>query len=80
VARAITEGIESGGYCSAKIERAFEYASRIRERAVEDPWHNFPFSFDQAILSTTPDIVRGGRKAMLYVVSKMTQKLYIISW
>jgi RHS repeat-associated protein len=38
-----------------------EYAPRIRQRAVQDPGgHNFPFSLDEAILSTTPVILRGG--------------------
>jgi hypothetical protein len=33
----------------------FKYASRVRMRAIQDPVsHNFPYSFDDAILSTTP--------------------------
>lgn len=32
-----------------------------RKRAIEDPTgHNFPFSFDEKILNTTPTILRGG--------------------
>ncbi len=38
-----------------------KYDPRIRKRAVEDPGgHNFPFSFDEAILKTKPTTIRGG--------------------
>ena len=61
VARAVAEGIESGGFCSANGGRVLEYADRIRPRVIADPGgHNFPFSFDEAILATQPVIVRGG--------------------
>lgn len=39
----------------------FEYADRIRVRALEDPVsHNFPYSFDNSILSTDPIIKNNG--------------------
>lgn len=40
-----------------------EYAARVRARAVQDPVsHNFPYSFDDEILSTTPEVKASGYK------------------
>ncbi|WP_423147016.1 PKD domain-containing protein [Rubrolithibacter danxiaensis] len=40
-----------------------KYASRVRARGVEDPKsHNFPYSFDKAILSTKPRVTSSGYK------------------
>jgi RHS repeat-associated protein len=41
----------------------YKYATRVRMRGVEDPVsHNFPYSFDDAILSTTPILKNNGYK------------------
>ena len=41
----------------------FRYADRVRMRAMEDPLsHNFPYSFDDAILATRPMLKRNGYK------------------
>ena len=41
----------------------FKYADRVRMRGVQDPVsHNFPYSFDDAILSTTAIEKSGGYK------------------
>jgi len=40
---------------------AIPYAQRIRQRAIESPGgHNFPYSFDEAILSTDPTTLNSG--------------------
>ena len=41
----------------------YKYAARVRARAIQDPVsHNFPYSFDDAILSTKPIVKRDGYK------------------
>lgn len=41
----------------------YQYDSRVRMRGLEDPGsHNFPYSFDDAILSTTPILKNNGYK------------------
>lgn len=41
----------------------YNYASRVRIRAVQDPVsHNFPYSFDDIILSTKPILKNNGYK------------------
>ncbi|WP_279113308.1 hypothetical protein, partial [Butyricimonas virosa] len=41
----------------------YKYAERVRARAIQDPTsHNFPYIFDDAILSIKPIIKRDGYK------------------
>ncbi|GHT84129.1 hypothetical protein FACS18947_1130 [Bacteroidia bacterium] len=41
----------------------YQYDDRVRMRATQDPRsHNFPYSYDDAILSTTPTITSSGYK------------------
>jgi len=45
------------------FKHSFKYADRVRMRAVQDPVsHNFPYSFDDAILSTKPILKNNGYK------------------
>ena len=45
------------------FKHSFKYADRVRMRAVQDPVsHNFPYSFDDAILSTSPILKNNGYK------------------
>ena len=45
------------------FKHSFKYADRVRMRAVQDPVsHNFPYSFDDAILSTNPILKNNGYK------------------
>lgn len=45
------------------FKHSFKYADRVRMRAVQDPVsHNFPYSFDGAILSTSPILKNNGYK------------------
>lgn len=45
------------------FKHSFKYADRVRLRAVQDPIsHNFPYSFDDAILSTNPILKNNGYK------------------
>jgi hypothetical protein len=45
------------------FQHNFKYASRVRVRALEDPVsHNFPYSFDDAILATQPVLKNNGYK------------------
>ncbi len=47
--------------CKKAAKGEAKYDPRIRQRAVQDPsGHNFPFSFDEAILKTKPTTIRGG--------------------
>ncbi len=44
-------------------KHSFKYAGRVRMRGVQDPVsHNFPYSFDDAILSTNPILKNNGYK------------------
>ena len=44
-------------------KHSFKYADRVRMRGVQDPVsHNFPYSFDDAILSTNPILKNNGYK------------------
>jgi hypothetical protein len=44
-------------------KHGLKYDPRVRARAVEDPRsHNFPYSFDDAILGTKPTIKENGYK------------------
>jgi len=44
-------------------KHSFKYADRVRMRGVQDPVsHNFPYSFDDAILSTNPIFEKNGYK------------------
>lgn len=52
---------------SSQITKAFKhnfkYADRVRMRAVQDPVsHNFPYSFDDAVLATKPLLKNNGYK------------------
>jgi hypothetical protein len=41
----------------------YEYDERVRMRAMQDPSsHNFPYSYDDAVLSTTPNVLNSGYK------------------
>jgi len=41
----------------------YKYADRVRNRGVQDPLsHNFPYSFDDVILSKTPILKNNGYK------------------
>ncbi len=45
------------------FKHSFKYADRVRMRAVQDPVsHNFPYSFDDAVLSTQPILKNNGYK------------------
>jgi hypothetical protein len=45
------------------FKHSYKYADRVRMRAVQDPVsHNFPYSFDDAILSTNPILENNGYK------------------
>jgi RHS repeat-associated protein len=45
----------TGGVEGSATKHGLKYADRVRQRGLEDPSsHNFPYSFDDAILSTTP--------------------------
>jgi len=45
------------------FKHSYKYADRIRVRGVQDPVsHNFPYSFDDAILSTDPILKNNGYK------------------
>jgi hypothetical protein len=45
------------------FKHSVKYADRVRMRAVQDPVsHNFPYSFDDAILSTNPILKNNGYK------------------
>jgi len=47
----------SSGSNPNAYEHNYEYDNRVRERGIEDPVsHNFPYSFDDEILDTTPTI------------------------
>jgi hypothetical protein len=44
-------------------KHSFKYADRVRMRGVQDPVsHNFPYSFDDAVLSTNPILKNNGYK------------------
>lgn|SRR5690554_793872 len=44
-------------------KHSFKYTDRVRMRGVQDPVsHNFPYSFDDAILSTNPILKKNGYK------------------
>ena len=48
-------------YLPKASSQGFKYAPRVRARGVQDPKsHNFPYSFDDAILSTKPIIKNNG--------------------
>lgn len=48
---------------SSTFKHNFKYAARVRMRAVEDPVsHNFPYSFDDEVLSTEPIPKNNGYK------------------
>jgi RHS repeat-associated protein len=54
--------------------REYKYHPRIRERAVQDPkHHNFPYSFDEVILSTAP--IRQTDGSLLYRVPGYVNKI-----
>jgi hypothetical protein len=45
------------------FKHTFKYADRVRMRGIQDPVsHNFPYSFDDVILSTTPILKNNGYK------------------
>jgi hypothetical protein len=45
------------------FKHSYKYADRVRMRALQDPVsHNFPYSFDDAILSTSPALKSNGYK------------------
>jgi hypothetical protein len=47
----------------APYKHGLKYDPRVRARAVEDPSsHDFPYSFDDAILDTKPTIKENGYK------------------
>lgn len=47
----------------AAYKHNYKYDSRVRARALEDPSsHNFPYSFDDKILSVKPNITPSGYK------------------
>jgi hypothetical protein len=51
------------GGAKAATTHGLEYAPRVRARGVQDAVsHNFPYSFDDAVLKTTPDIKPSGYK------------------
>jgi hypothetical protein len=51
-----TENISTKAY-----NHEYEYDERVRMRATQDPRsHNFPYSYDDAILSTTPNVFESG--------------------
>ncbi len=51
---------KTGEFIGPKL---LEYAPRVRARALEDPVsHNFPFSFDNIILSNRPRVMQSGYK------------------
>ena len=62
-ARGVREGVEQAA--EHVYRHGYKYDPRIRARGVQDPKaHNFPYSFDDEILSTTP--VRQPDGSMLY--------------
>jgi RHS repeat-associated protein len=55
--------VEAGKTSTNAFKHSFKYADRVRMRAVQDPVsHNFPYSFDDAILSTSPILKNNGYK------------------
>ena len=55
------------------FKHSFKYAKRVRARALQDPVsHNFPYSFDDAILSSQPLIKNNGYK--------LFQKVGTMNW
>ena len=67
-ARAILPALGKGLAKGAKeginvYKHSFKYADRVRTRGVQDPVsHNFPYGFDDAILSTNPILKNNGYK------------------
>jgi RHS repeat-associated protein len=62
---------------SKGVATDLKYADRVRQRALEDPVsHNFPYSFDKGILSTTP-IPKNNGYTMCQQPGAMTGKSYI---
>ncbi len=65
----------SQGATKAATSHGLDYAPRVRARGVQDPKsHNFPYSFDDEILATTPDVKASGYK-MYQKPGTMTSKV-----
>ena len=58
--RSTNGGVSQG---AKAYKHSFKYADRVRKRAIADPLsHNFPYSFDDAILATKPMLRKNGYK------------------
>ena len=54
-------GGEKGNIETNAYKHSFKYSDRVRMRATQDPSsHNFPYSFDDAILSNNPILKKNG--------------------
>ena len=54
---------EGAQEATSALKHSFKYADRVRSRALQDPVsHNFPYSFDDAVLKTNPVIKNNGYK------------------
>ena len=62
-AKLASKGVTASKGGAQAYKHSYKYADRIRVRAIQDPVsHNFPYSFDDAILSTNPISKNNGYK------------------
>ncbi len=60
-AAVLTDGLTAESAPVKYMQRSLTYDARVLRRAIEDPgFHNFPYSFDSAILSTIPTVEANG--------------------